>query len=120
MLLRLRSSEQIMDRVFVQAETLHAPHIIDLEVSQVLRRYWRAGDITAGRGREALRDLGDLPMIRHSHEPLIERIWELRNNATAYDAAYIALAEGLNATLVTLDRRMARTPGAHAVVEVFG
>ncbi len=119
MLLRLRYSDRIMNRAFAQGESLHAPHLVDVEVSQVVRRYWRAGDITAARGEEALRDLADLPMERYTHEPLIERIWQLRHNATAYDAAYIALAEGLSAVLVTLDSALARIPGVRASVEVF-
>ncbi len=119
MLLRLRHADRIMDRVFDQRETIHAPHLVDLEVSQVLRRYWRAGDITAVRGEEALRDLAELPIERYSHEPLVSRIWQLRHNATAYDAAYIALAEGLGAVLVTLDSALAQVPGVRIPVEVM-
>lgn len=119
MLLRLEHADRIMDRVFGQVETLHAPHLVDVEVSQVVRRYWRAGDITAGRGEEALRDLADLPIERYAHEPLLGRIWQLRQNATAYDAAYIALAEGLGAVLVTVDTALARIPGVRVPVEVF-
>jgi predicted nucleic acid-binding protein len=119
MLLRLRQADRIMDRVFAEGETLHAPHLVDVEVSQVVRRYWRAGDITAARGEEALRDLAGLPIERYTHEPLIGRVWQLRHNATAYDAAYIALAEGLGAVLVTLDSALARIPGIRVPVEVF-
>lgn len=119
MVLRLRQADRLMDRVFVEGETLHAPHLVDVEVSQVVRRYWRAGDITAARGEEALRDLADLPIERYTHEPLIGRVWQLRHNATAYDAAYIALAEGLGAVLVTLDSALARIPGVRVPVEVF-
>lgn len=119
MLLRLRQADRLMDRVFADGESLHAPHLVDVEVSQVIRRYWRAGDITATRGNEALRDLADLPIERYTHEPLIDRIWQLRHNATAYDAAYVALAEGLGAILVTLDSALARMPGARVQVEVF-
>lgn len=119
MLLRLRHADRIMDRVFDGNETLHAPHLVDVEVSQVVRRYWHAGDITAARGEEALRDLADLPIERHAHEPLLARIWQLRNNATAYDAAYIALAEGLDAVLVTLDKGLAGITGVRIPVEVF-
>lgn len=119
MLLRLDQSDRLLDRVFTGSDTLHAPHLIDVEVAQVVRRYWRAGDISASRGEEALRDLADLPVERHSHEPLLGRVWQLRQNATAYDAAYIALAEGLDAVLVTLDKGMARIPGVRVSVEVF-
>ena len=119
MLLRLDQGDLIVDRVFTGSETLHAPHLVDVEVSQVVRRYWRAGDITAARGDEAIRDLADLPIERHSHEPLLKRIWQLRHNATAYDAAYVALAEGLDAVLVTLDKGLAGIPGVRISVEVF-
>ena len=119
MLLRLKHTERILDRVFAQGETLHAPHIIDVEVAQVVRRYWRIGDITAPRGDEALRDLAALPIQRYSHEPLLGGIWQLRNNVTAYDAAYIALAEGLDAVLVTFDSALARIPGVRVSVEVY-
>ncbi len=118
-LLRLKHADRIMDRLFAETETLHAPHLIDVEVSQVVRRYWRAGDITAARGEEALRDLADLPIERYAHEPLLGRIWQLRQNATAYDAAYVALAEGLGAALVTVDTALARIPGVRTAVEVF-
>ncbi len=119
MLLRLAKADRIMNRVLAGRETLHAPHLVDVEVAQVVRRYWRAGDITASRGDEALSDLANLPIDRHPHEPLLGRIWQLRHNATAYDAAYIALAEGLDATFVTLDAALARIPGIRVPVEVF-
>jgi predicted nucleic acid-binding protein len=105
--------------VFAEGETLHAPHIIDVEVTQVVRRYWRGGDLTPARGAEALADLAALPLQRYSHEPLIGRMWQLRNNVTAYDAAYVALAEGLDAVLVTLDSALARIPGVRIPVEVY-
>ena len=119
MVLRLEQADRILDRIFAKAETLHAPHIIDLEVAQVVRRYWRAGDIKAARGEQALHDLAILPIQRHPDEPLLGRIWELRNNATAYDAAYVALAEGLDAVLLTLDSALGRIPGLRSRVEVF-
>lgn len=118
MLLRHEQADRIMDRVFAAGETLHAPHLIDVEVSQVVRRYWRARDITASRAAEALRDLADLPIERYGHEPLLGRIWQLRHNATAYDAAYVALAEGLGAVLVTLDKALAGIPGVTIPVEL--
>ena len=119
MLLRLDKDDRILNRTLVRGETLHAPHILDLEVAQVVRRYWRAGDITATRGGEALRDLADLPIERHSHQPLLNRVWQLRNNATAYDAAYVALAEGLDAVLITLDSALCRIPGVRGSIEVL-
>jgi predicted nucleic acid-binding protein len=102
----------IADRFFVEGETLHAPHLLDLEVTQVLRRYARAGDVDARRGAQALHDLAELPVRRYSHEPFLTRIWELRDNLTAYDAAYVALAEALDAALVTRDTALA-VPRVH-------
>ena len=99
-------------------ETLHAPHLIDVEIAQVLRRYSASGDITAGRGRQALEDLMDLPVTRYPHDLLLPRIWELRHNVTAYDAAYLALAEALASPLVTRDARLGVAPGHRARVLV--
>ena len=100
-------------------DTLHAPHLLDLEVAQVVRRYVAAGDIGPRRGKEALTDLADLPLERYAHAPFVDRIWELRDNLTAYDAAYVALAEALEATLITRDARLAGAPGHGARVEVL-
>ena len=118
-LLRTPSAESIEDRLFAAGETLHAPHLIDVEVAQVLRRYTRLGNIDAERCREAIEDLGDFPLIRYPHDFLLARIWELRDNLTAYDAAYVALAEVLDAPLVTRDSRLLSAPGHHAHVEVI-
>lgn len=119
MLLGLPAAAKLMDRLFDDKESLHAPHLLDVEVAQVIRRFWRAGDLTPARGLLAIRDLADLPITRHSHEPLLERMWQLRGNATAYDAAYIALAEALGAVLVTRDKALAQIPGSKAVVEIL-
>ena len=109
----------VQERIFRHSETLHAPHLLDLEVSQVLRRYCLAGDMDAERGEEALADLLILGVNRYPHDLFLPRIWELRHNVTAYDAAYIALAEELSAPLLTRDQRLATAPGHTAVVEVF-
>ncbi len=108
----------IARRIRPPGESLHAPHLIDLEVAQVLRRYARAGAIGEERGREALRDLSDLGIERHPHDLLLRRIWELRDRVTAYDAAYLTLAEALPAPLVTLDARLARSAGHRARIEL--
>ncbi len=97
---------------------MHAPHLLDLEVAQVLLRYCLAGDLEPARGREALEDLADLPVVRYPHDVMLERIWELRQSITAYDAAYLALAEALDAPLLTRDSRLASARGHNAVVEV--
>jgi predicted nucleic acid-binding protein len=117
-LLQLDAAEVLMDSMFSETETLHAPQLMDIEVAQVIRRYWRAGDITAARGMQAIEDLQDLPITRYAHEPLLDRIWQLRANATAYDAAYLALAEALGAVVLTRDKALARVPGVKVVVEV--
>jgi predicted nucleic acid-binding protein len=92
--------------------------LIDIEVAQVLRRFLRRGDINPERGRVALQNLADLPLVRYPHERLLPRVWELRNNLTAYDAVYVALAEVLDAPLLTRDRRIAAAPGIRARIEL--
>jgi len=106
-LLNTPAGARVAERLFRGGETLHAPHLLDLEVAQVLRRYALAGELGSGRGREALEDLADLPVARYPHDLLLPRIWELRRNLTAYDAAYVALAEALAAPLVTRDAALA-------------
>jgi predicted nucleic acid-binding protein len=109
---------KIDHRIFAFSESLHAPHLLDVEVAQVLRRYVREKTITAKRGEEALEDLGDLPLRRYPHDFLIPRIWELRATLTAYDAAYVSLAELLDAPLLTCDGKIAAAPGHDAHIEV--
>ena len=110
-LLQTPAALRIGRRIFAPGETLHAPHLLDLEVAQVLRRYVRSGLISAERGAEALTDLADVPLSRYPHLVLLPRIWQLRNTLTAYDAAYMALAEALDATLVTCDRALSSARG---------
>jgi predicted nucleic acid-binding protein len=98
-------------------EPLAAPHLIDVEVAQVMRRYERARSVTAPRGRQLLEDLVDLDATRYPHDVLLPRVWQLRANLTAYDAVYVALAEALGAPLVTCDGRLARATGHRARVE---
>ena len=117
-LLATEAGQRVADRLFAPGETLHAPHLIDLEVAQVLRRYVRSGEVGAARGAEALDDLGDIPIARYPHDIFLPRIWELRHAVTAYDAAYLALAEALEAPLATRDQALGRAPGHHARVEV--
>jgi predicted nucleic acid-binding protein len=119
LLLGTPRGHRVMARVLHPDERLHAPHLIDLEVAQVFRRYVASGDVSAHRGDQALEDWLGLPVDRYPHDVLLPRIWELRHNATAYDASYLALAEALDATLVTCDRHLASVPGQSATVEVI-
>jgi predicted nucleic acid-binding protein len=109
----------VAERLFMPGETLHAPHLLDLEVAQVLRRYSLAGELNTARGLEALEDLTDLPLTRYPRDLLLPRIWGLRRNLTAYDAVSVALAEALAAPLITRDAALASVRVHHARVEVF-
>ena len=118
LLLGTRAGGRVVRRIAASGESLHAPHLIDLEVAQALRRYAQSGQMSEGRAVEALDDLADLDLNRYPHDVFMSRIWALRRNATAYDAAYLALAESLPAPLLTTDTRLAKVPGVHARVEV--
>ena len=112
------SAPSVERRLFAPGETWHAPHLLDLEVAQVVRRHVRGGEMSAARGQPALDDLAILSLTRYAHDLLLPRIWRLRDNLTADDAAYIALAEALNAPLLTRDVRLAAAGGYHARVNV--
>jgi predicted nucleic acid-binding protein len=118
MLLRTPAARAVERWLFDPAQTLHAPHLLDVEIAQVLRRYAASGEIDDERGRAALTDLADLPVHRYPHDILLPRVWDLRNNLTAYDAVYVALAEALDAPLLTRDQRLAAAPGHHARIEL--
>jgi predicted nucleic acid-binding protein len=98
--------------------SLHAPHLIYIEVAQVLRRYEVRGYASPERCRTAMADLMSFRLTGHLHDRFLARIWELRHNLTAYDAAYVALAEALGAVLLTRDRKIATAPGHRARVEL--
>jgi predicted nucleic acid-binding protein len=117
-LLRTPAAKVVEDRLFAPHQTLHAPHLLDVEIAQVIRRYAANGEIDGERGRMALADLADLPLRRYPHDFLLPRIWDLRNNLPAYDAAYVALAEALDAPLLTRDRRLAAAAGHRAQIEL--
>jgi predicted nucleic acid-binding protein len=117
-LLRVGSAHAVEERILDEGEVLHAPHLIDLEILQVLRRFAALGGWHPERAKEGLADFGAIHIVRHAHEPFRRRIWELRANVTAYDAAYLALAEELGCPLVTRDGRLRRVPRCRAVVEV--
>jgi predicted nucleic acid-binding protein len=115
-LLRTSAAKSVESHLFAPRQTLHAPHLLDIEVAQVIRRYAAKGEIDGERGRVALDDLADLRLQRYPHDFLLPRVWDLRNNLTAYDAVYVALAEVLDAALLTRDHRLAGAAGHHARV----
>ena len=118
-LLQTAAGQRIEQRIFSHNESLHAPHLLDLEVIQVLRRLAQQGVVPVHRVDEAVRDLLDLRITRYPHFVLLPRVWQLRHNLSAYDAAYIVLAENLGATLVTRDGRLASTSGHAAPIELY-
>lgn len=117
-LLQTPLGTRVEARLFRDADEFHSPHLIDVEVTQALRRLVRAGEMSAERAAEAIEDLVDLDLHRHPHLDLLARAWKLRDNLTAYDAIYVALAEALGATVVTCDTPLAKTPGHRARIEV--
>jgi predicted nucleic acid-binding protein len=119
LLLATPAAPRVSQRLFAAGESLHVPELLDVEVTQALRRYYLMGSLTAQRGAEALRDLVDLPLRRYSHEPFRSRIWALRRNVSAYDAAYVALAEALGANLLTRDSRLASVSGVRTTIELL-
>jgi len=98
--------------------SLHVPHLADVEVAQALRRFVRDGDLDPDLAVSVLEDLRSLDLERHGHEALLERVWALRQNLTAYDAVYVALAEALDARLLTCDGRLARSPAVAGRVDL--
>jgi predicted nucleic acid-binding protein len=118
-LLRTAAAAPHTSKLLARDAACHAPHLLDVEVAQVLRRLCAAGEIEEQRANDALIDLGDLPLERYPHELLLPRAWELGRNLTIYDAVYVALAELLEAPLLTRDRRLAVAPGHGAEVELF-
>ena len=106
-------------RARLRGEVLAVPELADLEVASVLRRQMKAGLLDARRARLAVEDLAALPARRAPHRPLLPRCWELRDNLTIYDAAYVALAEAMSITLLTGDQRLARAPGPRCPIEIF-
>ena len=118
-LLQTPAGRRIEKRIYSRNESLHTPHLLDLEVIQVLRRLARQGVVPVHRADEAVRDLLELRITRYPHLVLLPRIWQLRQNFSAHDAAYIVLAEKLGAALVTRDGRLASASGHAAPIELF-
>ena len=117
-LLRTSRSQTFEERLLNEQAELAAPHLLDVEVTQVLRRYALAGDLDETRGEEAIQDLIELPIQRYPHDLLLPRVWDLRQNFTAYDAIYVALAEALEGPLFTVDARLAKSAGRYIDVEL--
>lgn len=119
LLLQTPRATTVANRLFDRRESIHAPHLLDVEVAQVLRRLVLARTLAEARAVDALSDLEGLNIERHPHLPLLRRIWTLRNAISAYDAAYVALAEGLGAPLLTCDGKLARAHGHAATIELL-
>jgi predicted nucleic acid-binding protein len=117
LMLRTELGEKVEFRALAPAERLYAPHLLDLEVAQVLRRLAQLKEITAARAQEALDDYAGLLVERVAHRELLRRVWQLRDSMTAYDGAYVALAEALDAPLLTCDWKLARAHGHRATIE---
>ena len=117
-LVQTAAARRIESRIFSRNQSLHAPELLDLEVAQVLRRLVREDALSASRAEAAIQDLLDLRITRYPHSVLLPRIWQLRHNLSAYDAAYVVLAEKLGATLLTRDARLASAAGHAATIEV--
>ena len=118
-LLQTPLGARVEARLFRDKEEFHSPHLMDVEVTQGLRRLVRAGEVSAARAAEAIEDLNDFDLHRHAHLTLLTRAWQLRENVTAYDAMYVALAEALDATMITCDEPLAKTPGHRARIEAI-
>ena len=117
-LLQTPLGARVEARLFRDKDEWHSPHLVDVEVTQGLRRLVRMGEISLDRAAEAIADLAGLDLHRHAHLDLLTRAWKLRENVTAYDAMYVVLAEALDATVVTCDAPLAKAPGHRARIEM--
>ena len=118
-LLQTSAGRRVEQRIFSQNESLHAPHLLDVEVMQVLRRLVRNSVLSVPRADQAITDFVDMRIARYPHSLLLPRIWQLRHNFSAYDAAYVALAEEIGAILLTRDGRLASASGHAARIQVL-
>ena len=118
-LLQTPAGKRIEQRIYARKDTLHTLYLLDVEFAQVLRRLVREGTLPRKRAEEAIEDLIAVRVTRYAPVLLLDRIWQLRQNLNAYDAAYVALAEELKAPLITRDQRIAAAPGHAAMIEVF-
>jgi predicted nucleic acid-binding protein len=118
-LLRTPAGDLVEERIYSKNHTLHSVHLLDVDCVLVLRRLVLEGALTSRRAEEAIEDLTALRVTRYAPALLLNRIWRLRQNLSAYDAAYVALAEELQAPLLTRDQKLAAAPGHSAAIEVF-
>ena len=119
LLLQTSLGARVEARLFRDDDELHTPHLVDVEIVQGLRRLVRTGEVSSNRADEAIADLTDLDIHRHAHVDLLGRAWKLRDNISAYDAMYVALAEAIEAPMVTCDGPLAKAPGHRARIEVI-
>jgi predicted nucleic acid-binding protein len=119
LLLQTQLGSRVEARLFRDGDDVHAPHLLDVEVVQALRRLVRTGDVPIARAEDAMEDLTLLDILRHPHVDLLDRVWQLRDNITAYDGIYVALAEAFDASLVTCDGPLGAAPGHAARIEVI-
>jgi predicted nucleic acid-binding protein len=118
-LLQTPLGTRVEARLFRDGDELHSPHLVDVEVTQGLRRLVRSGEVSPDRAAEAIADLVDLDLHRHTHFDLLTRVWKLRENITAYDATYVVLAEAVDGTVVTCDTKLANAPGHRVRIEAI-
>lgn len=118
-LLQTPLGTRVEARLFRDEDELHSPHLVDVEVTQGLRRLVRAGEVSPDRAGEAIADLVDLDIHRHAHFDLLPRAWKLRENVAAYDAMYVALAEALEARVVTCDIPLSKAPIHDVTIEAI-
>ena len=118
-LLQTSLDTRVEARLFRDDDELHAPHLLDVEIVQGLRRLVRTGEVSSGRADDAIADLTDLDLHRHAHVDLVRRAWKLRDNISAYDAMYVALAEAIGAPIVTCDSPLGKAPGHRGRIEVI-
>lgn len=117
LLLATRAGEAV-DRALRDEPAVDAPALFDIEVCAATRSRVARGVLVPSRAEELLADLADLPIISWPHGPLLDRVWALRENVSAYDAVYVALAEALDARFVTADRRLAKAVAAVSNIQV--
>jgi predicted nucleic acid-binding protein len=113
-----RRGYRVAERVQAASFRIHIPHLCSIETASIFRRWVRQSEITDQRAAAALADLAELSAVRHAHEPYLTRIWALRENVSAYDAVYVALAEALDAPLLTCDGRLAGVPLTSVTIEL--